>query len=88
VNQLHTANGGNIVFNSSLNPGDIQHHLVAVNVGNDVHITDVAIQNFGGFTTTQDTADPNLSVVVHDLIDLVGTGQVGNMLPHNIHFIS
>jgi hypothetical protein len=89
VNALKTATVGNLFFSvDSLPINGLEHHLIAVNIGNDVHITDVVLRNdSGAIIAGVDTANPGINVQVHDLIDLVGVGQVGNMLPHNINFV-
>ena len=61
--------------------------MVAVNVNNDIILSDVTLTNNNGIAVVADTATPGISVGVHELVDLVGAGSVGNMLPHNIHFV-
>ena len=87
VNALKSPGIGNITFNGAINPGDIQHHLVAVNVNTDIILSDVTLTNNNGAVSTAVTAIAGVSVAVHPLVDLVGVGDVGNMLPHNIHFV-
>ena len=71
----------------SIGPGDIQHHLVAVNVNNDIIVSDVTLTNTTGGFLEAGTANAGVSVAIHELVDIVGAGSVGNMLPHNIHFV-
>ena len=91
-NALKTAMVGNINFvNEVLQNNSSEHQLLAVNIGNDVHIVDVFIQNFTGSAVAGvDTANNTSGFIVNtvDLIDLVGVGNVGNMLPHNLHFLA
>jgi hypothetical protein len=87
VNALESPGMGNINFDTFINPGDIQHHLVAANVNNDIILSDVTLTNTTGVALVAGTANAGVSVVVHELVDLVGVGNVGNMLPHNIHFV-
>ena len=87
VSSLESPGLGDIAFNATMGPGDIQHHLVAVNVNNDIILSDVTLTNNSGIALAADTSSPGISVGVHELVDLVGAGSVGNMLPHNIHFV-
>jgi hypothetical protein len=87
VNAIESSGTGNINFNAVIGPGDIQHHLVAVNVNNDIILSDVTLTNTTGGSLVAGTANAGVSVGVNELVDLVGVGSVGNMLPHDIHFV-
>ena len=87
VNAIESSGTGNINFNAFIGPGDIQHHLLAVNVNNDIILSDVTLTNTTGGSLVAGTANAGVSVGVNELVDLVGVGSVGNMLPHNIHFV-
>jgi len=95
VNALTTAGVGDIEFTEGvpLPAHSIEHHLVAVSIGSNVHITDVEIFNTSGaaeanpVSTAPADGNPGTFVIVKDLIQLVGAGDVGNMLGHNLHFL-
>jgi hypothetical protein len=85
---LTTATVGNIVlFPANLTPHFLYHILVAYGTGTGVNIADVEIFNNTGTGQSQDTSNPGLTVIAHDLVDLVGTASLGNMNPHNIQFV-
>jgi len=87
VNALKSSGIGNITFDEMIGHGDIQHHLVAVNVNNDIILSDVTLRNFTNAAEAADTANADVLVDARPLIVLVGAGGVGNMLDHNIHFV-
>jgi hypothetical protein len=84
---LTTGGVGNINFgNYSFPVHSLDHHLVAYGTGTGVNIADVELFNQTGSGQLVDTANPSLTVIVHDLVDLVGTASLGNLNPHNIQF--
>ena len=56
-------------------------------MNNDIILNDVTLTNTTGAALAAGTANAGVLVAVHPLVDLVGVGDVGNMLPHNIHFV-
>src|SRR5262249_47867058 len=79
---------GNIIFNSGagLMHNSLFHVLVAYGTGTGVNIADVELFNQTGVSQTVDTANPNITVIARDLVDLTGTTSLANVASHNIHF--
>jgi hypothetical protein len=87
---LKTLNVGDLTFLSALAAHSTEHMLFAyatttggVNIA-DVQFSNTGATNLAAFNTA---ATANLAVSVHDLVDLVGTGPLGTMNPHNIHLV-
>jgi hypothetical protein len=90
-NALHAGGVGDLLFfsgSAGIGPGDQFHVMVAYGTGTGVNIADVDLFNQTGAIQTGDTANPNLTVTAHDVVDLVGTTSLGTLASHNIHFFA
>jgi hypothetical protein len=87
--QLTNPGVGDIMFFSkSIGPaaGDRFHVLVAYSTGTQINIADVSLFNGTGATQVADTANPNITVSVSDLIDITGVSSLLSLNAHNIFF--
>jgi hypothetical protein len=85
---LKTPTVGDINFGIGIAPGELFHVLIAYGTGTGVNIADLSVLNTTGSGQLFETANANLTFSAHDLVDLVGTTSLGNLNPHNIHFVN
>jgi hypothetical protein len=91
VLQINLTTIGDLDFGGGTNlisPHNIIHELVAYqsSAAGNINIADVELINTTGSAQSGDTANSNLSVSVHDLIHLVGVGQLSNLNAANFAF--
>jgi hypothetical protein len=89
TNALHQATVGDTFLTGThvIIAHAVINQLFAYNTPTGVNIADVTTVNNVGTTQSSDSANTNLTVTAHDLVDLVGTTSLGTVASHNIHFV-